>query len=272
MEAAFSSHGLSYKKLVLIMGDETVRDLKIFSYNIHKGLSIGNFGMILDGIKKSLEKLDPDIVLLQEVQGMNEKRRKKFSTWPTSTHLEYLSGRTWPYTIYADNARYQHGHHGNAIMSKFPITAWKNVDISTNAYERRGLLCASVEVPGLELPLHLMVLHLDLLEKGRRMQAQRMIQEVLPWIDSDVPLLVAGDFNDWNFRVSAFLEKHLDFQEAYMEAHGRYPKTYPSIFPLFSLDRIYYRKLSCVSAYLLQGPPWSRLSDHLPLMADFHLG
>ena len=49
------------------------------------------------------------------------------------------------------------------------------------------------------------------------------------------------------------------------------PRTFPSRVPVFSLDRIYTRGLRCVSTTVPRGPSWARMSDHLPLVAEFEL-
>ena len=47
--------------------------------------------------------------------------------------------------------------------------------------------------------------------------------------------------------------------------------TYPSRLPLLHLDRIFVRGLRPVSAHVPHGRVWSRMSDHLPLIAELEL-
>ena len=47
--------------------------------------------------------------------------------------------------------------------------------------------------------------------------------------------------------------------------------TYPSRLPLLHMDRIYARGLRPVSAHVPHGRAWSRMSDHLPLIAELEL-
>lgn len=65
-------------------------------------------------------------------------------------------------------------HHGNAILSKHPIVDMVNVDVSNSRWERRGALHARVAVPGLDEPLHVVCLHLDLRGSGRIRQVERL--------------------------------------------------------------------------------------------------
>jgi endonuclease/exonuclease/phosphatase (EEP) superfamily protein YafD len=40
---------------------------------------------------------------------------------------------------------------------------------------------------------------------------------------------------------------------------------------VLSMDRIYYRGLDISDCHRLHGQPWSKLSDHTPLLAEFSL-
>ena len=44
--------------------------------------------------------------------------------------------------------------------------------------------------------------------------------------------------------------------------------TFPSLIPVFALDRFYLRGLSCRSTMVPRGLTWARMSDHLPLVAE----
>jgi endonuclease/exonuclease/phosphatase family metal-dependent hydrolase len=54
---------------------------------------------------------------------------------------------------------YDHGHHGNAILSRFPILHEHNQDVTHLRFEKRGLLHCALEVPGLRQPLHCVCVH-----------------------------------------------------------------------------------------------------------------
>ena len=47
--------------------------------------------------------------------------------------------------------------------------------------------------------------------------------------------------------------------------------TFPARLPLLQLDRIYVRGLQPRSAVVPHGAVWRRMSDHLPLIAEFVL-
>lgn len=48
---------------------------------------------------------------------------------------------------------------------------------------------------------------------------------------------------------------------------GRVP-TFPARLPLLALDRIYVRGLRLLALQAPHGRPWTRLSDHLPLVGE----
>ena len=52
----------------------------------------------------------------------------------------------WREVAYGRNATYRHGHHGNAVLSRYPIVAQENEDISAHAFENRGLLHCEIKL------------------------------------------------------------------------------------------------------------------------------
>jgi endonuclease/exonuclease/phosphatase family metal-dependent hydrolase len=90
-------------------------------------------------------------------------------------------------------------------------------------------------------------------------------------VPHDAPLIVAGDFNDWQGRAERYFAQNLDVHEVFKQTSGKYAKTFPAWRPLLSMDRIYSRGLSLVSCKCLHGTPWRKLSDHIPLMAEFEI-
>src|SRR4051794_6046394 len=123
------------------------KQLRLISYNIHKGFSSGRKKLVLNKIRSALHVIHPDIVLLQEVQGEHEGHSQRFKDWPAQPQFEYLAHELWPHFAYGKNAVYTHGHHGNAILSKYPFSDFENIDVSTNAFERRGLLHGVIHIP-----------------------------------------------------------------------------------------------------------------------------
>ena len=84
----------------------------------------------------------------------------------------------------------------------------------------------------------------------------------------DMPIVVAGDFNDWRHRATAILERRLGMTEVSVAHHGRPLATFPSMMPLLRLDRIYVRGFQVTASKVHRGKPWSMLSDHLAVSAE----
>ena len=241
--------------------------LRIASYNIHKGLSFFNRRLVLHDVRARLVEINADVVFLQEVQGHHVRHAGRFLAWPSNPQHEFLAGDFWRDFAYGKNAVYDHGHHGNAILSRYPILSWENVDISAHAFENRGLLHCELDVSGFNRPLHALCLHLALNEAGRRRQIHQLSERIRSMVPDDAPLIIAGDFNDWRQRSGDYLAAELGLQEVFETAHGRFAKSFPAAMPLFSLDRIYVRGFAVTEAHVLHGPLWRKLSDHAALTA-----
>jgi endonuclease/exonuclease/phosphatase (EEP) superfamily protein YafD len=77
-------------------------------------------------------------------------------------------------------------------------------------------------------------------------------------------LLIAGDFNDWGTRISRMMRT-----QQLLEWEGAKNATYPSRLPIVQLDHVYARGLKPLSQMAPHGKIWQRMSDHLPLVAQF---
>ncbi len=245
----------------------SLANLYVASYNLHKGVSFFGRRMVLHEMRDRLHMLKPDIVFLQEVQGHHARRSRRFENWADASSPEFWAGRDWGNYAYGKNAVYEHGHHGNAILSRFPILKWENEDISDHAFEQRGLLHCQLDVPGLGQPLHAICIHLALTEGSRLRQIAQIIQRIRDTVPEDAPLIMAGDFNDWRGSACAHLESALGVREVFGQVHGQPARSFPAALPLFSLDRIYVRGFRANTATVLHGALWRRLSDHAVLTA-----
>lgn len=244
--------------------------LRVVTLNIHKGLSHFNRRMVIHELRDGLRALDADIVFLQEVQGLNERHALRFAHWPSTPQHEFLAEGQWQHA-YGRNAVYEYGHHGNAILSRFPIRTVANRDISNHRFEKRGLLHCEIEVPDLDRAVHAVCVHLSLHERGRRRQLETLSEHLSALVATREPLIVAGDFNDWRHAASRSLSASLGLQEVSVESSGKPARTFPSLLPLLRLDRIYVRGFGVSSARAHRGKPWSLLSDHIALSADIAL-
>lgn len=238
--------------------------LKILSYNIHKGFALSR-RFVLESMRQAIRDVHADVVFLQEVQGQHDGHAKTVEGW-AAKQFEYLADDVWPHFAYGKNAVYSEGDHGNAILSKYPIKMWENVDVSTNRFEKRGILHSIVEWNG--APLHLLCVHLNLTERGRARQTDMIIHRVETKIPQNERLILAGDFNDWRGRATKRFHDKLGFKEVFIETTGQHVKSFPAMWPFLTLDRVYVRGMKVKSARCHSDPPWSALSDHLAVESE----
>lgn len=242
--------------------------LRIASYNIHKGMSFFNRRLVLHDMRDRLHGIDPDIVFLQEVQGRHSHRADRHGNWPESPQHEFIADGRWQDAVYGRNAVYDHGDHGNAILSRYPVLKSENIDISAHVFERRGMLHCELDVPGYSEPLHAICLHLALNESGRKKQMAQVVERIRDVVPDAAPLIIAGDFNDWRRRSCTYMGQELGLREVFHLAHGQPARSFPAVLPMLSLDRIYVRGFTVEAAAVLHGQMWRRLSDHAVLTAQ----
>jgi endonuclease/exonuclease/phosphatase family metal-dependent hydrolase len=245
-----------------------MKPLRILTFNMHKGMSPLNRHVRLEDIGHALMAESADLVFLQEVQGRNLRRAIRHAQWSPLPQHHFLAHRLDCRGVYGLNSAYEHGHHGNALLTRFPVKSWCNLDISVNAYESRGVLHCLLQPPGWDRPLVALCAHLNLLGYDRRKQYRTLTDYIHQNIPDDLPLILAGDFNDWRGQASRCLEQESGLQEVHRLLNGRYARSFPARMPLLPLDRIYVRGLRPVAAEVLDHMPWPRLSDHLPLAAE----
>lgn len=269
--------------------------LRIATYNIHKGVSAFGRKAHIHDLKEAIKLLDADLVFLQEVQGQHDHHAKKHTNWPEQGQHEFLAGDSHA-SAYGMNAVYQHGHHGNALLSRLPILHSSNHDVSDHAYEQRGILHVRVQLG--DILTHCFVIHLGLFAASRRRQIQALIAQIQEQVEPDQALIIAGDFNDWSQRLSHTLYKELGVIEAFdiaahnhaknhaelplkrsamasvktlFQSKSNHARTFPAGLPWLSLDRVYLRGFHVEQAQVLSGKPWSQLSDHVPICVDLKL-
>jgi endonuclease/exonuclease/phosphatase family metal-dependent hydrolase len=243
----------------------------IATYNIHKGFSQLGRRMVIHEVRDRLHGLPADIVFLQEVLGVHQRHADRFNDWPAKPQHEFIAGERWQEVCYGKNCVYEHGHHGNALLSRFPIEKHENVDISAHQFESRGMLHCEIRL-GSALPtLHCINVHLGLFERGRQWQIRALCERIRETVPDAEPLIVAGDFNDWRHKANRQLIAELGVDEVFEEVRGRPARTFPSVLPVFRLDRIYARGLRILDARVHYAFPAARMSDHAALAATFEV-
>ena len=242
------------------------QQLHVATYNIHKGFSQFNRSMMVHELRDRLRLLAPDIVFLQEVQGLHLGHSERYSAWPEEAQHEFLAGEVWENSCYGRNVVSDHGHHGNAILSRYPILHFHNQDITQFRFERRGLLHCAIQAEDWPQPVHCVCVHLSLFARSRRRQMEALADALELLVPADAPLIIAGDFNDWRNRAPGLLVGRLGLTEVF-SGGGRPSRSFPSALPLLRLDRIYVRGFLVESTTMHTGAAWSGISDHAALSA-----
>lgn len=237
---------------------------KVLTINTHKGFTAFNKRFILPELRDAVRTVGADIVCLQEVMGAHEVHPLHIENWPDTTHYEFLADTMWSDFAYGRNAVYPEGHHGNAVLSRYPIEHYENRDVSVGGSEKRDVLYCRITPPMLNRPIHVMCVHLGLRESHRQAQLTMLAGWVNALPESE-PVLVAGDFNDWRQKAGPPLNA-AGLEEIFTRAHSRPARTFPVSMPLLRLDSrmrtpVLLRRYRCGTGDIYQTmPPLARRS------------
>lgn len=237
--------------------------IRIVTYNIHKGVQgLGPSRRLeIHNLGHAVEQIDADIFCLQEVRKLHRREEAYFTRWPEVPQADFLAPEGYE-AVYRTNAFTRHGEHGNALLSRWPVVTHQHEDMSDHRFEQRGLLHVEVVVQG--RPVHVIVVHLGLIPASRGRQVAQLGRYIEREVPAAAPLVVGGDFNDWGNRIQRAMN-----EMALMSADTVRCLTYPSRLPIVQLDHVYARGLKPLGQYVPRGKVWGRMSDHLPLIAEF---
>lgn len=245
------------------------RPIRLITYNIHK--CVGGIDRLYrpERIRDVLAPYDADFVLLQEVV--------EGPPGPKYYHQVDLLGDMLGlrHRTYFANVRMRGGsRYGNAVLSRFPFTHARNIDLSVPLSRQRGGSHARFRIrrAGRDSSfrtVHVFNLHLGLAQYLRRRQLRKFISsETFKELNPRSPVIIAGDFNDmWGTLGEKFLTP------AGFRGIASPLKTFPAWAPFRALDSIYLRgdiDILRVERPTHKSARWA--SDHLPLIADFRVG
>lgn len=155
--------------------------LRVLSFNTHR--STGS----LDAVAREILEVDPDVVLLQEVD------REMIRTGGVD-QAELLAEAVGMDGSFSTNLVRGTGGYGTLILSRFPIVQQGRIQlVRSPRAEGRGLQWVTLEVSGQALRVY--NTHLDATRPDVRLAQARQVAGVVA--GDDVPTVLGGDLNAW---------------------------------------------------------------------------
>lgn len=237
--------------------------IRVVTYNVHK--CRGMDGRVRPArVVQVLREVKADIIALQEVLSIRGEA-------PEADQAAFLAeGLGMRYAI-GENRMLRGGPYGNVVLSRFPVHAACNYDLSVRGREQRGCMRADVDL-GDRCVLHVFNAHLGTAYMERRHQGRKLVsEELLRSRELSGPRVLLGDFNEWIPGLATRLLKS-DLRSADIREYLRRSRTYPGLLPFVHLDHIYHDpELKMMHLTLHRSRLALIASDHLPLAADFKL-
>lgn len=226
------------------------RTLRAATYNIHSWR--GTDGTAdPQRIMAVVATLDADVVALQEVVSPH-LAGAEYSLQELAQERGYHV--TYGPTLFRSDSRY-----GNALLSRRPPAAVKRHILDCTDREPRGALDATFVYE--DMALRFLTTHLGL-KRWERACQMRTLHPLLCEDDANITFFM-GDLNEW-----------LPWGNIRRRVHALFgntpaPRTFPSRWPLFALDRVHVRPCSRIRSLKVENNAATRLaSDHLPLLVD----
>ncbi|ABF39501.1 Endonuclease/exonuclease/phosphatase [Candidatus Koribacter versatilis Ellin345] len=238
--------------------------LRIATYNVHKCRGLDR-RTDPERIATVIRELDADVIAMQEILDVRDGHPGHDQARRIATNLQEYEWR------FGENRSLHGGAYGNMTLSRLPITASENYDITWRHRERRGCLRTDVSLTDRSV-LHLFNLHLGTSFVERRHQARKLLTEaVLRRAEFTGPRIVLGDFNEWTRGLASRL-MGTEFEAIEPRTHLRYARTYPGVMPLLHLDHFYFDRTLSLESYCIHRSRTALIaSDHLPLVSEFSL-
>jgi endonuclease/exonuclease/phosphatase family metal-dependent hydrolase len=222
------------------------------TWNIHGGVGTdGRFD--LGRVVETIERHHVDVVALQEV----DSRR---TLAPARSAFAVLREAVGEHRVEAKSIITADGDYGQMLVSRWPFGTTEIHDLTIAKREPRRAIEVDIAAPG--GALRLVAAHFGLSFRERRHQARRLVAIARRHPTTTVML---GDFNEWFWPASlrGALRRELP-------ARTRHA-SFPSWCPVLHLDRIFCWPPGAMRRSFVDRDA-SRVSDHLPVIADIALG
>ncbi|NIM49903.1 MAG: metallophosphoesterase [Gemmatimonadales bacterium] len=232
--------------------DQSQETIRILAYNIRHGLGMDE-QIDLERTARVIQRLDPDVVALQEV----DRRAERTGGVDQAAVMGELTGM---HAVFGDFMDYQGGQYGMALLSKYPIAATTKHRLPEGR-EPRSALAATIRVGESGAEVIVVGIHLYATAEERYAQASRIVDI---YENEGRPVILAGDFNSTpESEVMALLR-----QSWTIPAKGEDHLTFPSTEPDREIDFIIYRpreRFEVVESRVIHEPI---ASDHRPVLLE----
>lgn len=231
--------------------------IRLVSYNVKHGLGMDG-ELDLERIARVLESLDPDIVLLQEIDvvcgrsgGVDQARA--------------LGERLGMASRFAPFMDFDGGQYGLATLTRLEIIASQVVTLPSGTREPRAALIVTVQVG--EATARVANAHLDWLKDDteRLAQARALLAELTA---PGAPVVLAGDLND--VPESATLAVFTSGESPLLRL-GPEAGTFPSDGPERTIDHVLVGPSGTWEISEVRVVDEKVASDHCPIVVDLRL-
>lgn len=241
---------------------------------------------------QALQKLDPDIIGLQEIDLGAKRSFQIDQAQVIARGLELGQGAiaiNWdknyvPFPYWPPTAQFGKVLSGQAILSRYPIQKTTRIVLekveSKPAYYNAFYLDRLAQVAQVALngrPIIVINVHLEAFDAPTRLNQTQVVRDLAEGYARDYPVLLMGDFNsavnraDERDRASVrLIAQSADFTPVVpIDQWGTDSATFPSDQPRYKLDYIFYtpKTLEKMDAQVVSAA--QQASDHLPLMMQF---
>ncbi len=229
------------------------RKLKVATYNVHRWAGINGRAKPDAGKAYSvIAEMKMDVIGLQEV----------LRPFDGDDPLIEIADQIGFHVAFAATRFHRKGELGNAILSRWPIAGVWILGLTSSRLEKR--LAVAVQLKYGKRILEVVATHLSLADRSRHQQVRSILDH--PKIQ-DGPAIILGDMNAWRrCKATRALNEEL-------RSHNNlsWPASFPSVRPVFALDRVYGRDVKFQALTAHDSPAARRASDHLPVIARIQL-
>ena len=256
--------------------DKTVstKNIKVGTYNIMAS-RMGDTNAIVNVIKK----MDVDILGIQEVDNLTLRSGRNFSKNGSKpiNQVKYIAKKLNMNYYFCKAIDYDSGEYGTAILSKYPITFYKKMNLpNLDGIEQRSACAVEILVPNYPGPIMAITTHLDYSAQSLRLkQVETLLNKFSAWgFRHAIPIIIG----DLNFTPNS--NEYMNLMSLFKDTDKKSKLTAPSWNPDRKIDYILTASAQKwdISEVKIPNPTekvtsksYAEISDHLPMLVEMRL-